>query len=61
MMMLAEMDGTPGSEKIRAQVEEIYRIINQLDRGYLESEKIRGFLKKHYGIGSATVRRPGNT
>ena len=42
IMMLAEMDETPGSEKILAQVGEIDRIINQLDRGYLESEKIRG-------------------
>ncbi len=50
-MMLAEMEETQSTKKIMEQVTEIDRIVNQLDRGFLESEKIRKFLKRHYGIG----------
>lgn len=50
IMMLIELHETQNTKKIMEQITEIDRIINQLDRGFLESEKIRGFLKKHYGI-----------
>ncbi len=57
IMMLVEMDEAPSCTKILEQVHEIDRIISQLDRGFLESEKIRGFLKKHYGIGEISSNR----
>lgn len=44
---LAELEGKPFSDDIIRQVCEIDTIINRLDRGYLESEKIRDFLRKH--------------
>ena len=39
-------------DKILKQTIEINRIITQLDRGWLESTKIRTFLKKYYDIGT---------
>ncbi len=48
--MLTDMDPTATSRKIMKQVSEIDRIINLLDQGFLESEKIRSFLQKHHGI-----------
>ena len=52
IMMLVEMGECSNKEKILKQALEIDRIINLLDRGWLESEKIRTFLKKYYDIGS---------
>lgn len=37
-------------EKIAEQVRQINAIIDQLDRGWIESESIRDFLRRHYGI-----------
>lgn len=51
IMMLAEMGECSNRDKILKQALEIDRIINLLDRGWLESEKIRTFLKKYYDIG----------
>jgi hypothetical protein len=50
-MMLVEMSECSNKEKILKQANEIVGIINQLDEGWLESEKIRIFLKKYYDIG----------
>lgn len=36
------------TEKILAQAEVINRIVDQLDRGWIESEKIRDWLRKYY-------------
>jgi len=48
---LADLEGDPLAGKIRRQTEEIDRTISQLDRGWIESEKIREFIRKYYGIG----------
>lgn len=48
---IADLEGDPLAGKIRQQTEEIDRTISQLDRGWIESEKIREFIRKYYGIG----------
>ncbi len=48
---LAELEGGPFAEKIRTQVHEIEKTVSQLDRGWVESEKIREFIRKYYGVG----------
>ena len=40
------------AEIILQQVQEIDAIVDKLDRGWLESDKIRGYLREHYGIES---------
>ncbi|MFA5269221.1 MAG: PAS domain-containing protein [Methanoregula sp.] len=40
------------TEKIILQAREIDRIITQLDMGWIESEKVRDFIKKYYMVGS---------
>ncbi|NYT06070.1 MAG: PAS domain S-box protein [Methanomicrobiales archaeon] len=47
---LADLEGGPMAEKIFVQAKEIDAIIKRLDIGWLESEKIRQFLHKHYGV-----------
>ena len=44
---IADLDGGPTSESIIQQARIIDQIITQLDRGWIESEKIREFLKKN--------------
>ncbi|MBP2133524.1 PAS domain S-box-containing protein [Methanomicrobium sp. W14] len=44
----AEICNDEISDKILSQVKEINDIITRLDRGWLQSAKIREFLKKHY-------------
>lgn len=45
---LADLQGGEIRDPILRQAEEIDRIVNRLDVGWLESEKIREFLRKHY-------------
>lgn len=45
---LADLEDGAFTEKIMVQAKEIDRIIDQLDRGWLESEKVRSFIKKYY-------------
>jgi PAS domain S-box-containing protein len=40
------------SEKIILQAREIDRIITQLDMGWIESEKVRDFIKRYYLVGA---------
>jgi PAS domain S-box-containing protein len=40
------------TEKIISQAREIDRIITQLDMGWIESEKVRDFIKKYYMVGT---------
>lgn len=47
---ICELDEIEHLDLIQKQVEEIDAIIRRLDMGYLESEKIREFLRKHYGM-----------
>jgi PAS domain S-box-containing protein len=49
---LADMEPTNVNKKILEQALEIDRIITRLDRGWVESGKVREFLKKHYGMGN---------
>ncbi len=46
---LADMEDGEHSRKILEQAWEIDRIIDQLDRGWIESEKVREFLRRQYG------------
>lgn len=48
---LADLEGGELFKKIHYQAVEIDRTINQLDKGWIESEKIREFIRKYYGIG----------
>lgn len=48
---IADLEGGPLAEQIRRQALEIDRTVSQLDRGWIESEKIREFIRKYYGIG----------
>jgi PAS domain S-box-containing protein len=45
---LADLEGGPLSDKIYQQAMEIDSIIKRLDIGWIESKKIREFLRKHY-------------
>jgi hypothetical protein len=38
------------ANKILFQAREIDRIVTQIDRGWIESEKVRNILKKYYAI-----------
>ena len=51
IVLLTEMDAGSHCQQILEKSKEIDRIINQLDRGWLESEKIHQFLKRYYDIG----------
>ncbi|MDD1659481.1 MAG: histidine kinase, partial [Methanomicrobiales archaeon] len=44
---IADLEGGATSENIIQQARIIDQIITQLDRGWIESEKIREFLKKN--------------
>jgi signal transduction histidine kinase len=50
---IADLDGGPTSASIIEQARIIDRIITQLDRGWIESEKIREYLRKNDRGGSA--------
>ena len=43
------------SDKIILQAREIDRIVTQLDRGWVESEKVRDFIKRYYMVGTADL------
>lgn len=43
------------TDKIILQAREIDRIITQLDMGWIESEKVRDFIKRYYMVGSGEV------
>jgi sensor domain CHASE-containing protein len=45
---IADLTGGTSSEKILEQAKAIDRIIDQLDRGWIESEKVREFLRRYY-------------
>jgi len=40
------------SDQINKQIEIIDNLVTQLDRGWLESEKVRSFLVRHYRHGA---------
>jgi PAS domain S-box-containing protein len=43
------------TDKIILQAREIDRIITQLDMGWIESEKVRDFIKRYYMVGAGAV------
>ncbi len=43
------------SDKIILQAREIDRIVMQLDKGWIESEKVRDFIKRYYMVGTADM------
>jgi signal transduction histidine kinase len=47
------------TDKIILQAREIDRIITQLDMGWIESEKVRDFIKRYYMVGSGEVTNTG--
>jgi len=50
------------TDKIILQAREIDRIITQLDKGWIESENVRGFIRKYYMVGTSGSgeKDPGN-
>jgi len=48
------------TDKIILQAREIDRIITQLDMGWIESEKVRDFIKRYYMVGSGEVAKGDN-
>jgi len=43
--------------KVLAQAREIDRIITEIDRGWIESDKIRNIIRKYYGIGGQETEK----
>lgn len=48
---ICEMEEIPQSEAIQKQVSAIDNLVREIDRGSVDSLKIREYLKKHYNIG----------
>ncbi|HWQ66926.1 MAG TPA: response regulator [Methanospirillum sp.] len=49
--LLTSFENGPNAERILREVEMIDDLVKKLDRGWLESEKVRQFLLKHYKHG----------
>ena len=58
IVMLAGYGTDEHAGKILARAREIDSILDRLDTGWQESEKVRNFLKKHYGIGGGREENP---
>jgi hypothetical protein len=50
IMASADLAGGTTAETIIRQVKEIDAMIGEVDRKWLESEKVRDFLKRYYGV-----------
>ncbi len=50
IMASADLIGGTAAETINQQVKEIDAMIGEVDRKWLESEKVREFLKRYYGV-----------
>jgi hypothetical protein len=48
--MLAGLEEDEKSRKIIEKAREIDSILERMHKGYIESEKVRRFLRKHYNI-----------
>jgi hypothetical protein len=46
----------PFKDKIDEQIRQIDDLVVRLDKGWLDSEKVRSYLFKHYQIGKAVKR-----
>jgi PAS domain S-box-containing protein len=45
-----DLQGGEYAHHIASQIAQVNRIVDQLDKGWIESESIRDFLRRHYGI-----------
>ena len=45
-----DLQGGEYAREIASQIAQVNRIVDQLDKGWIESESIRDFLRRHYGI-----------
>ncbi len=45
-----DLQGGEYAGHIASQIAQVNRIVDQLDKGWIESESIRDFLRRHYGI-----------
>jgi PAS domain S-box-containing protein len=52
---LASIAAVEISERIIFQAKEIDKIITRLDTGWIESEKVRDFIKRYYNVGAAEI------
>jgi len=48
------------TDKIILQAREIDRIVTQLDKGWIESENVRGFIRKYYMVGTSGSDETGS-
>jgi len=51
IMSIASMTESKDSENIIDQVKQIDDLVTRLDQGWVQSETVRAFLLKHYGLG----------
>ncbi|QSZ66306.1 PAS domain S-box protein [Methanofollis aquaemaris] len=51
ILAVVELNACDDAEIVMQQVRCINRLVDDLDAGYIESEKVREFLRKHYEIG----------
>jgi PAS domain S-box-containing protein len=54
-----DLDCTRFNLRIKEQIKTIDNLIDQLDHGWMESEKVRNFLFRHYKHGAGPVRDKG--
>jgi sigma-B regulation protein RsbU (phosphoserine phosphatase) len=52
ILALATLEPSPSHEKIIEQVDQINAIITHLDSGWIHSENVRQYLRRHYGLES---------
>ncbi|MBP7034687.1 MAG: histidine kinase, partial [Methanospirillum sp.] len=45
-----DLQGGEYAHHIASQIAKVNQIVDQLDKGWIESESIRDFLRRHYGI-----------
>ena len=50
IMILSEDSNTKNREEIMSQIDAIDDMIKELDKGWIESEKVRTYLNKHHGL-----------
>lgn len=48
LMIYAEEMSQPDAEKILFEIDRIDKLVDKLDKGLLESEKVRAFLRRYY-------------
>jgi two-component system, response regulator PdtaR len=54
---LTTLDNGPSTEKVLTQIAVIDDLVTRLDKGWVESEKVRSFLLRHYGHGDTLGKK----